>query len=82
MTEKLRMATATLRPATVHLIEPDAPRYRSWLTARCGARVDRGEDRRFQHLPVTCERCLALQDQDDTALAQLIGDSDRAEAEP
>lgn len=74
------MAKAELRP-TVHLIEPDAPIYRGWITARCGARVDRGEDRRHLHLPVTCASCLALQAQDDRALAQLQDTSDSDDAE-
>lgn len=75
------MARAELRPTTVHLIEDASATYCGWLVARCGARVDRGEDRRFQHLPVTCAQCNALSAQDDRALAQLIDDSDTDAAE-
>lgn len=55
----------------IHLVEHNGPTYGSWLIARCGARVDRGEDRRFQHLPVTCAICKTLEAEDDEAIRQL-----------
>jgi hypothetical protein len=67
------MATATLHPTSVHLVEPSARTYCGRFVARCSALVDyRDEGRRLaQKLVVTCPACLAGQAEDEATTAQL-----------
>jgi hypothetical protein len=57
----------------IHLVEPGARTYLGHFLARCGFMVDHVDERRQreQQIPVDCPTCLALEAEDDAALAAL-----------
>jgi hypothetical protein len=67
-----------------HLIEGGARTYIHDVIARCGARVDRDEVRWQDRIGAVtdCPQCLALEAEDDAAIAALLSEKTQTRRKP